>query len=395
MSVTISELESERSKILEEIENRAQEFSSDDKSTSPGPSLQSWLSAAEDVMPEQAEEKNMRKPDIKSKYTGQAMKPSPKNKASFFGVIIMLSLLLTLIGVLYIAYTSIHKELQSVLETNQQTMDKMVQLQSNMEALQKSIATGGKSELFVALEDKVYTLEAQVKTLQDHVEQAVVTDGALPVASVASSKSEVAKGASQTSADAVTAEELDAKLSSYASQIEANIGKKLDNILSMLAGKEIPLETSSAKTYTPKIAEPSVVEPSITETTSPVINTPVMETVKTASIPTVPTVPDADLKPIKNFTADVKWLMSEPEMHHTLQLASMSDKASLQDVIKKKNLTDVRIIEQIRKGVINYVLITGSFENRVDADKLAKKIKSEYNISPWIRKVKDLTSKIQ
>lgn len=194
MSLTISELESERAKILEEIESKAQSISSGKSSAGENHSLKDWLKAAEEVMPASEpvkEEQNMNNSETRSNYTAQVMKPS-KNKASFFGVIIMLSLLLTLLGVLYIAYTSVHKELQNVLESNQLNTDNMNQLQIDMEALQKSISSGGKAELFISLEDKVFALEAQVIVLQAALKNPLATSNTIDSATAVNSLSAVA-----------------------------------------------------------------------------------------------------------------------------------------------------------------------------------------------------------
>jgi len=127
MSLTISELEAERAKILDEIENKAQKFSGD-SNTAEQPSLKSWLNAAEEIMPaskpEPKPERKMRtkpKTQSKSNYQSQVFK-TPRNKAPFFGGLIVLTLILTLLGVIYIAYSSIHKELQSVLSAHEKSI---------------------------------------------------------------------------------------------------------------------------------------------------------------------------------------------------------------------------------------------------------------------------------
>ncbi|MDQ7031998.1 MAG: hypothetical protein Q9M37_04675, partial [Desulfonauticus sp.] len=150
MSLTISELEAERAKILEEIENKAQKFSGDSKQVEP-PSLKSWLNAAEEVMPASKSEQKMRtNTKTQPNYQSQVLKP-PRNKAPFFGVLIVLTLLLTLLGVLYIAYSNLHKELQRVLVANEQSSAQIQEIQTDMTTLQQSIATGGKVELFISL----------------------------------------------------------------------------------------------------------------------------------------------------------------------------------------------------------------------------------------------------
>ncbi|GKT12929.1 MAG: DamX protein [Thiomicrorhabdus sp.] len=413
MSLTISELESERAKILDEIENRAQTFSTTDSTPAENSSLKDWLNAAEEVMPEQktGKKKNMRKQaNSKSNYSSQIMK-APKNSASFFGVIIMLSLLLTLIGVLYIAYTSIHKELQSVLETNQQTVEKMVLIQTDMVSLQKSVATGGKADLFISLEDKVFALESQINSLQEQLSQAAIAPKITPQAGNSSAMNTEQDSDSSpvinTSQDRMITESvLDQKLKTYTSQLEERIDKKLETILNMLSQnskkfdpaeaimKVVPKVISKLERPNSEISALKIAEPVINETIMPIIDQPLVRLVDSVKAPTAPVVSQV-AAPIDYYTADVKWLKNEPGFHFTLQLASMPDQNSLQVIVEKKKLEDVHIVAQTRKGVTNYVLVTGSFKTRKEADKLARQIKAETNISAWVRKIKDITARIQ
>ena len=402
MSLTISELESERAKILDEIENRAQTFSTDGSDNQENLSLKDWLNAAEEVMPASQPGNTMRKKqENRSNYSSKMIKPT-KNRASFFGVIIMLSLLLTLLGVLYIAYTSIHKELQSVLETNQKTIEKMTQIQTDMESLQKSISTGGKADLFITLEDKVFALEAQIETLKSQIDSQALSS---PVSTAEPSdkvETQQPVAVSDTATNAVTEAVLDEKLKIYTSQLEDRIDQKLEAILNVLSEGKKKFDPASAivdalpnlSKSKAHIATPAIPEPTIIETKEPVVTQPLVRLVKTVEAPAIPSSPSAE-EPIKNFTMDVKWLMSEPELHYTLQLASMEDQDSLEAIAEKKQLKDVRIIPQTRNGITNYILLTGSFMNKADASALAKSIKAESNISPWIRKVKDITARIQ
>lgn len=393
MSLTISELESERAKILEEIESKAQTISSAKSSSRENHSLKDWLKAAEEVMPVSEpvrEKQSMENSETHSNYTTQATKPS-KNKASFFGVIIMLSLLLTLLGVLYIAYTSIHKELQSVLESNQLNADKMNQLQIDMEALDKSISSGGKAELFIALEDKVFALEAQVLALQAPVKNSVSNTAGSDIALIsASAQTDVVTDSNRVVTEAV----LDDKLN----QLEQKIDQKLQSILDYLSSGKKPLEEGSSvdKVVLPVAvndsqAEMTISEPSVAQTQSPVITQPLVQLVKSIKTPVRPEKVNA---PIENYTADVKWLMNEPAQHYTLQLASVPDQHSLKAVVRKKGLKDVRIIPQTRKTT-NYILLTGSFASRKAADKFAEQYKMEFGISPWVRRVKNIVARVK
>lgn len=397
MSLTISELETERAKILEEIESKAQSISSGKSSAGENHSLKDWLKAAEEVMPASEpvkEEPDMKNSETRSNYTAQVIKPS-KNKASFFGVIIMLSLLLTLLGVLYIAYTSIHKELQSVLESNQLNTNKLNQFEIDMKALQKSISSGGKPELFISLEDKVFALEAQVLVLQAALKNPLTTSKTTVSGAPLNSTSPSVAPQTDLSMDPnkiVTEAILDDKLN----QLEQKIDQKLQTILDYLSSGKKPLvDVSSVDKVEDTSEDMTISEPSITETESPVMTEPLVKLVETIKRPVAPETPEKAKAPIENYTADVKWLMNEPALHYTLQLASMPKQQSLEAIVRKKSLTDVRIIPQTRSGTTNYILVTGSFASRKAANEFAKQYKMEFGISPWVRKVKDITVRVK
>ncbi len=394
MSLTISELEAERAKILEEIENKAQKFSGDARKPEQA-SLKSWLNAAEEVMPATKPEKNM-KTKAKSNYQSQVFKP-PRNKVPFFAVFIILTLLLTLLGVIYIAYSSLHKELQNVLQAHEKSTVQMKEIQKEMTILQKSIATGGKVELFVSLEDKIFALEAQVSALKTQVSHltaspnnAVLHADVEPNPNAAISPPiESTEKASKREDKLVTESVLDKSLKRYTENLEKRIDQKLEAILSYLSQdkQEGGGGISSTSMNTPK-------EPEIK---TPVIQQPLVQLVKPIEKPKAPKTAEVSTpdKPIKHYSADVKWLMNEPKMHYTLQLASMPDADSLKKIIHQHQFKEVKILPQTRNGVTNYVLMTGSYSDKTSANTLAKKIKSETGISPWIRKIKDLTSRIQ
>ncbi len=421
MSLTISELEAERAKILEEIENKAQTISGDATPSSKSPSLKSWLNAAEEVMPaskaphnanSKRADKQMRTPqNAKSNYQSQVLK-TPKNKAnkaSFFGVLIMLTLLLTLLGVIYIAYSSIHKELQNVLLAHEQSIEKIQSIQTDMDALQKAIATGGKVELFVALEDKIFALESQVVALKNQVDLLATPDSSTSLKKenaladpllVTTADKATQKAAQVADSPLVTQAALEQSLQRYTEKLEAQIDQKFEKILNYISqnnrGGEKKEENRNLSLTSDSDRKPNT-ETNVSDVKKPVIEQPLVQLIKPVEAPKEPKQPDlqATKPPVAHYSADVKWLMSEPPMHYTLQLASMPDQNSLQDMVIKKQLKQTRILPQTRNGVTNYVLIMGSFSDRKLATALAKQLKSESGISPWIRKIKDLSARIQ
>ncbi|QCU90124.1 SPOR domain-containing protein [Thiomicrorhabdus sediminis] len=410
MSLTISELEAERAKILEEIESKAKNLSNSDAADSAQPaSLNDWLNAAEEVMPDKAN--NNRKKTTAS-YTDKALHSSrPNNRMSFFGVVVLLSLLLTILGVLYIAYNTIHKELQAVMAVKDDNIEQMKLLQADMKSLQQAVAAGGKSDLFISLEDKVSSLQAEVKSLKEQLAKQPVIgadsadqklDSALP-----------AKNSDQAISTAdnnvVTEAILDEKLKNYTQKLEAKIDSKLEKILQFLTNGESTFDgekpvssanekqsveenlSSEAVKELKDTGEMAIETPEVKDAATPVVSTPLVKLVEEVKSPSMPAAPAA---PIANATEDVKWLLAQPKPHYVLQLASMPDVNSLKKIIRSKSLTDTRILPQTRNDLTNYILVTGSFASRDDADRLAKKIKSETGISPWIRKAVDLSQRL-
>lgn len=164
MAQTISEFEKERAGLLKAIESQAQQMSStrsDNSEEPPEHTLNDWLNAAEDVMPSKIKSKS------KPSTAAPNVKISGNTKSSFFGVIIMLSLLLTILGVIYIAYTSIHNELKEVMTLKQASSADMKTLQESIKKLEAAVASKGQGDAFIALQEKVANLEKTVNQLKD------------------------------------------------------------------------------------------------------------------------------------------------------------------------------------------------------------------------------------
>ena len=401
MSLTISELESERAKILDEIESKASKFSQKKPSKEGDLSLNDWLNAAEEVMPESPA------PKQKTSYSNKLLSSSTSNnKASFFGVIIMLSLFLTILGVVYIAYSSIQKELQVALVAKEENKEQMKLLQLDMQNLSEVVASGGKSELFSQLEAKVISLETQVSELKSiiasqngntNVDLEVVTNPALLEKDGTHASDVIVKTEKN---GLVTEAILDQKLKIYTQQLEYKIDKKLEVILQHLTkgGSASVLPDLVNSTDNQNVANETVLPaqeldtPTVATVKTPIVEEPIVKLITSVSKPKPPTAPKA---PIVTTSADVKWLMEQPQAHYVLQLASMTDAAALNKIVKNNQLKDTRILPQTRNNVTTYVLVTGSFADRANADALAKTIKSQSGITPWIRKARDLANRIQ
>jgi len=402
MSLTISELESERAKILDEIESKATKFSQKKPSQEGDLSLNDWLNAAEEVMPESPAPKH------KTSYSNKLLSSSnANNKASFFGVIIMLSLFLTILGVVYIAYSSIQKELKVALVAKEENKEQMKLLQSDMQNLSEVVASGGKSELFSDLEAKVISLETQVAELKtiitnqnggSKLDLEVVTNPALLEKDGTHASDVIVK---TDKSGVVTEAILDHKLKIYTQQLESKIDKKLEVILNHLrqggSANALPAIVNSTVDETAvsnkkELPAEEVDTPTVATVKTPIVNEPLVKLVTPVSKPKAPLAPKA---PIVTTSADVKWLLEQPQAHYVLQLASMTEATALNKIVKNNQLKDTKILPQTRNNVTTYVLVTGSFADRANADALAKKIKSQSGITPWIRKARDLANRIQ
>lgn len=402
MAQTISELEKERAELLKAIESQAQTISSS-RSTEvdlEGHTLKDWLNAAEDVMPNRPTNNTRTTQNAQSSEPVSSVK-SPMGKASFFGVIILLSLLLTILGVLYLAYSTVDRELKEVKEVKFNSQEETNQLQASMDVLEQTVASGGSPERFVELEQRVMELEVQLAIIQkQQVALLARFESNTPIATPVTDETLTIK--KQGTNEPLTESVLDEKLQTYTSGLERRIDDKLSMILDFLTKGEIeaglkeqvflkgdnqPEKTMDKKRGEP--VEPSVTEPTVEAPEEPRINKPLVkmvEKVKTVKAPSEP-------KPVAT-TQDVRWLLDQPEQHYVLQLASMTDKQALLNMVKQKGLRDSRIIAQTRDTSQRHVLVYGSYASRNDANQKAKEIKAQFGIAPWVRKMKDLTTKL-
>lgn len=392
MAQTISELEKERAELLQAIENQAQQISSNRPEGGQSEhSLNDWLHAAEEVMPANKQ----------PAQSAAAPKTTKNNKAAFFGVIIMLALLLTILGVVYIAYISINKELQKVVTVKEDALKEVSSLKKTVAELQESVAANGQGGLFTQLQNRVEKLEAEMtvmKALQAQVQE-IVSEQAKAIETHQATPKMVSS--EMLPNNVVTTEILDEKLQEYTHGID----EKLEIILKHLKLSSVSVskptsekatveESTGAKVSVFTEPEAEIATPEVTEPNVPEVNDakePIVTLVKKVQKPVMPE-PKA---PLINYSSDVKWLMNEPAFNYTLQLASMNERSSVQKMIDDKKLEGARIIPQNRSGKDYFVLVSGSYDSRSDANKAAQQYKSNFGISPWIRKFKDITNKVE
>jgi len=409
MPKTISELEAQRAKILQEIESKAGNISSHSGSES-NPSLNDWLNAAEEVMPES--DKNAPQA-TGAGYSSKLLKTSHSNTAStpFFGIIILFTLFLTLVGIIYIAYSTINKDLSNVVTYKEQSTQQINELQTGIESIQKSMATGGKTELFTAMEQEVAELKKEVAFLKAQVAdlEAKLDQKASSTEVISENKNEVTAAqtvtasekqslASSKSGQVVTEAVLDQKLKLYYQQLESKIDQKIEKVLLHLNGGKGTDQTGKTDVISQaSMPETAIAAPTVETVKTPEIAEPELKVTEVAQAPVIeepaaPAVPDA---PKATLTEDSVWLLDQPKKNYTLQLASMPSEASIKRIKEKQNLNDAKIITQTKENASNYILVTGSIKSKTEAQKLAKEIKAKTGISPWVRQIEDIARRVK
>jgi septal ring-binding cell division protein DamX len=364
MAQTISELEKERAKLLEAIEAQASQISthrSNGANEARPHRLNDWLNAAEQVLPEP--NKPMAAPAANKKSTRETSRPVSANqartKASFFGVIIMLSLLLTILGVIYIAYTSIQKDLRQVLATHNQTLEEVSALKTDLQTLAKTVEEGGDSEAFSVISTRLAQFEQELNGIKQ-LQSSSSSDGALSAAA----------------------------LQSMSQKMERQLDVRVQHLLQQIqrAGVNVNATTSQNVSPVETVAAVEMVEMQVAEPVAPA--TPRVEQKVVRLVQPTSTASVAS----KTVSPDVAWLSAQNEQSYTLQLASMSDAAALEKLKRDKNLLDAKVVPQYRDGKVNYVLVRGSYAERTQANQASLAVKEATGISPWIRRVKDLST---
>lgn len=402
MTANQSDFERERQRILAEIEARARKNGGE-------LTLQDWLKAAEEVMPDedkrlklnlkqfeqsqQVENKlNLAEDDVvvklsstpplrsaqdNSPHTAQTQgkqtmehETAPSQKKNFiFTSIVFGTLTVFLLALGGFAYLHVQKEITALNTSLQQVQKQLGELNVKLETLEKQQVTGGDSAAFDAL-------LARLAKLEQRIEQ---KPAALPMEQVSDQiKSEL------TDSNVITEAVLDAKLDQFSKRIEQAIDKRFITILAQLkhlnAARTAPSENTAPAAAAPKQEETAA----IAAPTAPV----------PPKVDALQVVPSPETQPISSgapkLNGDEQWLAAVANGHYVLQLASVLDRKSLERLKQQKGLTDARIVRQKRGGQTFYVLVLGDYPDRTEAKAAAQHIRSTTGINPWVRPAKDL-----
>lgn len=397
MAKTISELEQERAKLLEAIEAQANQLSKQrgtSKNEARPHTLNDWLNAAEQVVPPKKEpsinydddysslvKPRMSKSIMDEPFSNQDFSeprvnlsqhtsPPPQvttppsavtngqarathaKKASIFGVVIMLSLLLTVLGLIYVAYSAVQRDMQQLAAIHYETIETMSSLEQQLFELREQVEKGGAPELFDQFIDRIESLQQQLNGL-----------------------AQMQQTQSQT-VENLTSQNIDSLAMDLENQIEA----RLQGLLNQLAITP-PESIRPTRPATEAIIEMDI-EPTIVEPTPPVQPRVEQRVVRL-------------VEPRKPQDADVNWLLQQPAEAFVLQLASMPDRSGIEKVIRDKRVQGGRIVPQLRDGRQSYILVVGAYQGRAEANQKAIELKDSTGISPWIRRIRDLSSRVE
>lgn len=379
MPKTISELEEQRAKILAEIESRAGGIPKADTQsnrTSKGPTLNEWLSAAEDVMPDEKAKTISTSPNTSAasgaQYSQKMLQSSPTRKSTtpFFGIIILFTLLLTAIGIGFIFYNTFDTRDQNSPAQTPVAPDKTAVYTTNAEQANPVASTRlADNNQVTELKQQIVELNSLVSSLQEKVDSL----------SQAQAEGSATNTASINKEDVVLKSDLNQRLSEHRLEISKQVDQHVNKVLNRLSAES---DSSKSETSRQEVA-------TVSDVTTVSVATVKEPTVAVPSAPVAPSVPQV------KQTRDTQWLMKQPRKNYILQLASMADEADLRAMIKKKNLKDVKVVGQLKNKVLSYILVTGSLNSKAEAQKLANEVSRSTSIKPWIRQVEDISRRIK
>ena len=384
-----SEFEKERQRILAEIEARALKAGGT-------LTLQQWLKAAEEVMPDEAvrvdeqedtivslsesAKKRFQKTDVgthdkqpnalkkeeASMTAQQRNTPDPSRKTVFFAFLIGTVVVLLLVAVGGLGYMKLNRQLQALSDSTAQLQSALQQMEQRLNHLEKQggVGDGDRLEDLMA---RIQALETQRMPEGGHDSQQVVTDQVR---------------AELSNANVITEAVLDAKLERFSQRIEQVIDKRFATILAQIKNlrsqqreKQVGGEVSLA--------------PEQDETEGMAISTPNMPSVPVQPVVQQPEQAVSEKQDMTRLPGEA-WLSNQPGAHWTLQLASVLDRDSLIQLKRNKQLDDAHIVRQLRSGRTFYVLVLGSYADKAAAREAAQSVKVRTGINPWVRPIRDL-----
>ncbi len=404
-----SDFERERQRILAEIESRA-------RSKGGELTLQDWLKAAEEVMPDASGTGRTSTPDddgvvLDLRHAGQSrgdarretrrknpqssrpdsVQPTDSSQDSsisgdtatmngssggdrrtlIYASLIGVTLMALTLGAGGLAWLDLKRQVEAVAAVNTQLKQQLSELKLKVETLEKQVATGGDSARFDALVERVARLEQ---------EGLPAGSGSLPSPSGDQVREQVQ--AELSNANVITEAVLDAKLAQLSQRIEQAIDRRFTAILTQIKSlRALEVKQAAGSTSVQTASATSEAAPDTAENEGAAVPEP--------EAPKVPEVRPASAAP-GSLTASEQWLRAQPGGAWLLQLASVLDRDSLVKLRQRKKLEDARIVRQQRSGRTFYVLVQGIYPDRESAQTAAAEIRQRTGINPWVRRVRAL-----
>ena len=359
-------------------------------------------------------------PDLRSdrstmnNSTTSSQPPVKDNRMAFIGVVLMLLMFVTTLVILFFSYNSLEQKYNEAVQLRNDTQEQVFALQEEVTKLKDFAAIGENADQkFSAIDQQLQQMNTMMQSLQQRLNEKS-TGGEISI----QSEGTIA------AIDAMLDKKLTIFSERLSSQIEQKIDLKLAAIIQRIEkaeannkitgeanpkfktpvsiNKELDEEISMAP-----VAEPSTPQAPVIETLTPQkpkvdnaitqpepivnqIEKPIFKLEASSKQPKIIKTPDVD----ENTPTEIKWLLGEPSMHYTLQLASMPNRESLEKMKKNMRLVEAKIIPQVYKGKTNYILVTDSFISRTEANKQSQAIKKQTGIAPWVRKISTIVQKL-
>ena len=335
--------------------------------------------------------------------------PTKDNRMTFVGVLVMLLMFITTLIIVFFSYNDLDQKLQEAVQMRNDTQEQVFALQEYILKLKDAAAIGeNANNKFSAVDQQLQQLNTMMLALQKRLNEApangsgVMLQGEETIAAIDSMLEDKLTVFSERLTSQIE-QKIDLKLAAIIQRIEkaeannkitgesvkpkpiktpVSINTQLDEE-QMIAEPMAPMEPMIAK-VTPKKAEitPEIVPKQIEK--------PIFSLKAESEKPKIVTTPNVD----ENTPQDIKWLLGEPSMHYTLQLASMPNKEALEKMKENMRLVEARIIPQTYKGKTNYILVTDSYTSRTQANQKSQAIKEQTGIAPWVRKISSIVQKL-
>jgi septal ring-binding cell division protein DamX len=330
----------DREKVLEQISSRAEAFGrargSDEKS------FNDWLQAAGEVVPEREDELGSAKP-LRPQMHFMPKKPALfSNPAGLFGVLLVMSGVITLLLISYFVYHSIDERMQTLQSNQEQLMAQMAKLETQTQGSAKRLGDleinysgmsreGGAVRVIApAHQADLVDLKAQ---LAEQAEQIAQLKASLKASEAAAGQPRVAM-----------------------IETKPNPTPRVEKVNQLIPQLDVPVQ---------KVAPVALVKQPMPAQAQPV-----------------------NAQGLNLVQSDIRsYLANKVPSHYTLQMMRGADKEAMESFIAGHQLTGlVAILATDDRGVNEYLMLMGDYAALNQAAQVVEGLrKSGVTISPWMR----------